>query len=140
MAKNLSPEEFADKQARNLVNSLEDVKRGISNVSTAPTQKAAANSDKYLQGVQRGVDKWKRGLNRVSLEEWKDKALTKGVARIPDGISAARNKVVQFAQEFLPFQATITEKVRKMPNVTLEDGIQRAIAQMRETAKFVRKG
>lgn len=136
----VTPEEFQEKQARNLKNSIPDIVRGVERVSEAPTLKAAAKKDKMLAGVTAAVNsgKWEAGLKRVSLEEWKTKMIDKGTGRIAAGIDGARDKTIAFAAELLPFQDNLKAKVDKMPDVTLEDSINRMTTFVRGMANFKR--
>jgi len=140
MAIKVTPEEYAEKQARNLKASTPDIRRGVERVTEAPTQKAAQAQDKMLARLTEAVQsgKWARGLNRVTLEDWKGQMLNKGVPRIAAGIDAAHDKVVSFASELLPFQASLQSTVTRMPDLTLEDNIGRAAEWMRGMAKFKR--
>jgi len=137
MAK-LTPEEFQEKHARRLKGALEDIRRGVERLKESPTKKAAAKIDKmkerWLKAVEEG--KVQRGLEGVGLEEWKDKFLNKGVPRIPAGIDGARDKVIKFASKLLPHIDAGKAKLEKMPDVTLEDSINRASEWIRHMAKF----
>ena len=137
----VSPEEFADKHARNLKNSIEDIRRGIERVSEAPTAKAAAAQDKMLTRLEEAVrsGKWARGLQRVSLDEWKQKALEKGVNRIAAGIDAARDKQIEFARQLLEYENRLLSEIERMPDLTLEDSINRAVAWIRGMSRFSRE-
>ena len=139
MAK-VTPEEFAEKQARNLKNAIPDMQRGIENVTESSTKKAAQKADKYLNGIQKAVQsgKWQAGLNRVSTEEWKSKMINKGLNRVGPGIDAARDKVIGFASELLPYIDKVKKEVDAMPDATLEDSIARMTHQVRQMSKFRR--
>lgn len=140
MAK-LTAKEFQEKHARRLKQSTEDIRTGIERVTEAPTLKAAAKKQKMKTNLNAAIDsgKWERGLKRVTLEDWKKKAIEKGIGRIPAGIDEAAPKVVAFAEQLLPFQDKIQADIKKMPDVTLEDGIARMTKQVREMSKFQRK-
>jgi len=142
MGVKVTPEEYAEKQARRLKASTDDIRRGVARVTVSPTAKAAAAQDKMLARLTESVQsgKWASGLKRVSLEEWKSKTLEKGVNRIAAGIDAAHDKVVAFAGELLPFEDSLLGTVDSMPDLTLEDSISRASAWMRGMAKFRRRG
>ena len=139
MAK-LTPEQFQEKHARNLKAANADMERGVQNVTEAPTLKAAAAQEKMLAGITRAVTsgKWADGLKRVSLDEWKDKMITKGIPRVAAGIDAAAPKVIAFAAALLPFEDELKAKIDRMPNVTIDDSINRATTWMRGMAKFRR--
>lgn len=134
----LTASEFAEKHARNLVNSQNDIVAGINKVTVSPTKLAAAKQEKMIQNLTASVrdGSWARGLNKVSLDDWKKKAIEVGVGRIPAGIAAAKDKVEKFASEFLPFVEKVAESVRAMPDMNLQDSIARMTKQVTETAKF----
>lgn len=140
MAIKVTPEQYAEKQARNLKAATPDIRRGVERVTVSPTAKAAEAQDKMLARLTEAVQsgKWAAGLRRVSLEDWKGKMLEKGVPRIAAGIDAAYDKVVAFASDLLPFQATLQGKIEGMSDLTLEDNIERAAEWMRGMAKFKR--
>lgn len=137
----LTPDQFADKHARNLKASIQDIQQGINNVTEAPTAKAAKAQTKMLQNLTNSVNsgKWAARLNSVSVEDWKSAAINKGLPRIASGIDGARAKVVDFASQLLPYEANLQAQVTKLPNLTLEDSINRMTTFVRGMAKFQRK-
>jgi len=139
MAK-LSPTEFTEKHARRLKASVEDIRRGIDRVTESPTEKAAAKQDKMLTNLTRAVTdgKWAAGLKRVTLEEWKRKARDVGVNRIAAGIDAAKDKVTAFAEVLLPHIDRGQEKIKAMPDTTLDDNINRMVSFARHMSEFRR--
>ena len=136
----LTPEEFQEKHARRLKAAIEDMRKGVEAVTEAPTLKAAAKKDKMLAGITDAIasGKWERGLKRVTLEEWKSKMVDKGLGRVAAGIDAAKDKVIAFAGELLPYQDTLVRDIEKMPDVSLEDSINRMTFFIRGMAKFKR--
>jgi len=136
----VTPEEFQEKHARRLKAATEDIRRGVERVSEAPTLKAAAKKEKMKAKLMEALDsgKWENGLKRVTLEEWKAKMIEKGVSRIPAGIDAAADKVRAFASELLPYIDSQVANVKRMPDVTLEDSINRMVTFIRGMAKFRR--
>lgn len=138
----LSPEQFQEKHNRRLKASIEDMKAGVQRVTEAPTMKAAQKLDKARMNYNAAIDsgKMKRRLEAVGLDEWKRKMVDVGVGRVAAGIDAAKDKVIGFAAEFLPYLDSGVAKIKQMPDATLEDSIARATAMMRHNAKFQRKG
>jgi len=137
----VTPEEFAEKHARRLKGSIQDIQTGIERVTEAPTAKAAAKQQKMLQNLQEAVQsgKWADGLKRVSLEEWKTKIIEKGLPRIAAGVDASFDKQVRFAQQLLAHEAELKAKIDQMPDLTLQDSINRATAWIQGMSKFRRK-
>jgi len=140
MAK-LTPKEFQEKHNRRLKAAVEDMRAGVERVTESPTAKAAAKADKMRAEIVRSIDsgKWAAGLKRVSLEEWKRKMIDKGVGRVAAGIDSAADKVEAFAAELLPHIDAGRNAISKLPDVTLEDSINRMTTFIRHMAKFTRK-
>ena len=137
----VTAEEYAEKHARRLKGAVEDIRRGVERVTEAPTAKAADKQDKMIANLQAAVSsgKWARRLRAVTLEEWKDKTLGKGIGRIAAGIDAAHAKQVDFAVQLLAFEETLKVKVDAMSDMTLEDSIAKMTAWARGMSKFSKK-
>jgi len=140
MAK-LTAKEFQEKHARRLKAATEDMRKGVEAVTESPTAKAAKKADKMRANITASIDsgKWAAGLNRVSLEDWKSKMINKGVGRVAAGIDEAAPKVEAFAAQLLPHIDQGVTTINKLPDVTLEDSINRMTTFVRHMAKFTRK-
>jgi len=139
MAK-LTASEFQEKHARRLKGAVEDVRRGIDRVTENPCEKAAAKQDKMLSNLTAAVQsgKWAQGLKRVSLDTWKRKARDIGVNRIAAGIDGAKDKVIEFAEVLLPHIDRGQEKIKAMPDITLDDNINRMTSFIRHMSELKR--
>lgn len=139
MAK-LTASEFQEKHARRLKAAVEDVRKGIDRVTENPCEKAALKQDKMLTNLTAAVTsgKWAAGLKRVSLEDWKKNARDIGVNRIAAGIDGAKTKVIAFAEQLLPHIDREKAKIAAMPDVTLDDNINRMTSFVRGMANFKR--
>lgn len=136
----LSATEFQEKHARRLKQSVEDIRKGIERVTENPCDKAAAKQDKMLTNLTAAVQsgKWAAGLKRVPLEKWKKQARDVGVNRIAAGIDAAKEKTIAFAEQLLPHIDRGQEKIKSMPDVTLDDNINRMVSFVRHMGEFKR--
>jgi hypothetical protein len=139
MAK-LTPQQFTEKWQRRIQAATPDIQAGINRVDTAPTQLAASKKDKMLANLTAAVQsgKWEAGLNRVTLAEWKKNAIEKGIPRIAQGAAGAGTKVTNFASQLLPFQDNLVSQIKAMPDLTLEDSINRMVTFTRGMANFKR--
>ena len=137
----LTPEQFQEKQARNLKASIDYMRSGISNVTESPTMKAASRADKMLTNLSKAVQNgtWGNRLKAVSLDEWKEKMLNKGLPRVAGGIDAAKSKVVDFASQLLPAIDSAKKDIQSMPDLTLEDNINRMTTFIRKMSQFKKK-
>lgn len=136
----LTSSEFQEKHARRLSQATEDVRKGIQRLTVNPCELAAAKKDKMLQNVTAAIQdgRWENGLKRVSLDDWKNKALNVGVGRIAAGIAAAKDKVIAFADQLLPHIDAGQAKIKNLPDLTLEDNIARMDTFIRHMATFKR--
>lgn len=139
MAK-VTAQEFAEKWSRRLTASSPDIQRGINRVDQAPTEKAAAKKDKMLANLTASVQggKWESGLRRVTLADWKKAATEKGIPRISAGVQGATPKVTEFAQQLLSFEDGLQAQVNSLPDLTIEDSVNRASTWIRGMYKFKR--
>ena len=138
----VTPKEYQEKHARRLKAALTDMTAGVERVTEAPTAKAAKKVDKMRANLLHALDsgKWARRLNSVTLDEWKRKMIDVGVPRVSAGIDASADKVEAFAAELLPHVDKCVAEVKKMPDTTLDDNINRMVGFIRGMSKFERKG
>lgn len=133
----LPPSVIAKKWGRNAGTAGQSLKEGIENVNESPMEAAAAKEDLYLQRIQEAVadGRYSRGLKKVSLAEWKDKTINKGVPRYQASIPGAIPKMEAAMNVLVPHIEEGQKLVQAMPSVTLEDGINRAAAMIRHMHK-----
>lgn len=134
------PQAATAKWVRNISSATADITRGVQAVTTAPGQAAAAQAQKWINNLQAAQAKWKARVASVSLTDWQNAMLNVGVPRIAQGANAKQGKFTSFMQDFLPYLQSGVATIDKMPNVTLEDSINRATAMIRHNAKFSRNG
>ncbi|MBA7578355.1 hypothetical protein ES708_20217 [subsurface metagenome] len=130
--------EFQEKWSRRLKGSLEDIKRGVDKVTEAPGVKAAAKVDKlkakWLAKIEDGT--WARQVAAVSIDEWKRLFKDKVTARLSSGVDGAEKKVIAFAEKLLAYEDSLQTKVKRMPDLTIDDSIARATEWIRGMNKF----
>jgi hypothetical protein len=134
----LTPEEAAAKHAARLKAAISDMQRGIQRVTVAPTQLAAAKQDKMKARLNAKIDDgtWARNLKAVDLSSWQNAILTKGLGRVAQGVDASQPKVAAFYQKLFPAIDAARSKIASMPDVTVEDNINRVATYIREMSKF----
>ena len=131
----------AEKWARRLKGATEDIRTGVEAVTEAPTKKAVEKKDKWIARMtsKEVQDKWASRLSSVTLEDWKNAMLNKGIGRISAGVDEAQADFEAFMSELLPHIEAGRSKIAKMPDVTLEDNIRRMEEFIRHMATFRRK-
>jgi len=97
-------------------------------VTVAPGQLAARQKAVYVQNVQARADHWAARVGRVSLQEWQNAMITKGIPRVATGASAAQAKMTAVFAQLLPF---IERGKSSLPQRgTFEQNKNRAMAWM----------
>jgi len=136
----VNPEEFQEKHARRLKASVEDIRKGVEKITRNPCELAAAKQEKMISKLTESINsgKWAKNLKKVTLDEWKTKMTEKGIPRISGGIDGAKAKVIDFAKDLLPHVDAGVEKVKRLPDLTIEDSVNRASAFIRHMADFKR--
>lgn len=142
MAKNLTPQQIAEKQMRRTKAATQDMVTGVQNVTEAPSKKAVAKKNKAIQNWNQAMQsgRWERNLGAVTLDQWKAAMIDKGVSRVAAGVDASKDKLEAFYGQLLPFQADLSKKVNALPDLTIEDSIQRATVWIRGMAEFRNRG
>jgi len=137
-----NPQLVASKWVRGMQNAGESMKAGIQAVSVAPGQIAAARADLYRQKVIEAVDsgRYQAATAAVSLEEWKQAALTKGVSAATSRAQQSQDKVLRFLNFWLPITQQASQMVQGMPKGTLENAKARMIANVEFLAGKKYKG
>lgn len=109
---------------------------GVNAVTTSPGELAARASDRYLAGVQQNVAKFKRNSAGVSLSDWQQAMITKGLPRVASGAAASQSRFAAVMDDLIPYM-----KRAQLPprGTTPEQNAQRAVAQILHNANY-RKG
>lgn len=123
----VNAQEWQEKHARRLKASTEDIKKGVMNVREAPGVAAARSKELLKQRIIEAIDNgtWETKVAGVSLQEWQDKFINKGVNRIAAGVDAAKEKSIASAEKLLKNVDTASSEVKAMPKGTIDDSINR---------------
>lgn len=135
----LDPTTATAKWVNNLSNATQEITDGVNAVQQAPGQAAAAKVQTWLARIQASAQKWQTNVAAVSLGEWQQSMIKVGIPRIASGAQAKQGKYQAFATKFYPYLASGVATVKAMPKVTLQDGINRAVAMINHNAKFSNK-
>lgn len=135
MAK-LDPNSGTAKWVNNLSNATSSITDGVNKVSEAPGVAAARQAQTWLLRIQQSVQKWQNNVSAVSLAQWKEAMINIGIPRIAEGAQKKQGKYLAFAQKFYPWVEQGQAQVKAMPKVTLQDGINRAVAMIKHNASY----
>ena len=129
------------KWVRNTSGAADAMKIGVMAVTTAPTATAAQHLDRYQQGVMNAVSSGKMAaaLNAVTLNDWQQAMVTKGIARVPQGVQSAQGKFQTFMDAWLPYEQQLQTRIAQMPKGTLADSQARANFAIQYNAAYSRR-
>lgn len=101
---------------------------GINAVTVAPGQAAARQSAVWAQNTAAAKDKYAKNVAAVTLQEWQQAAIQKGVPRIASGAAASQGKMQAAMTQILPQIASIVQALP--PRGNTDQNIARAVAYM----------
>lgn len=138
MAKALSAEAVVRLWSERGQGATETVRAGVNAVTESPMAKAAAQVEVWAANVQRAKQKFVDKLTAVTLQQWKAAMLGKGLTNMSNGYvdPTSVNKFANFMRAWLPYVRQGAAQIRAMPKGTLQQGIDRAVAQIRWNAGF----
>jgi len=129
----VNSQQWLAKWSQNLNASGQYIKSGVQSVTTAPGQSAAAAQDRMLAGVTAAVQsgKWARNVSKVSLADWQNAMITKGIPRIAQGTAVAVQTKGPQIDTLLANVNSAAAVANALPKGGIEQGIARATAFMR---------
>ena len=135
-----TPQEAAKRLGDGIRNGGSKYTSGVNAVQTNPASQAIAKRNKWVAAMQNPEthNKWEAGLSRVTLADWKNAAGTVGAQRYSQSADKAQSNYQDFAADFFPFLNNVQQQINNMPDVTLEERIQKAVANMRAIAQYQR--
>lgn len=134
----IDAQKFTDRWAAGMAAAGTKYKEGVQAVTEAPNAKAAQAESRYLAGTQEAVASgaYQRGNQAVTLEDWKNAAITKGAARLAGGAQAAVPKMRAAAGPLLAHIESGMSLLQSMPRGTFEENMQRSIAMATHMHSF----
>lgn len=123
----LTSQQITENWSNKMKNSVTRIQTGIDNVTESPMAKAAANKDKWLQGIQmaHANGRWVAGLNGVTLGDWKNVTKAKVASSLSTGVDNAKTKHQKFSNYLVNTLNQILPQVAASPKMTMEDSINR---------------
>jgi len=123
---------WLDKWKRRLDSAQTDITNGVNRVTTAPGQQAAAASQRMLQGVTDAVTSgvWGRRVASVSLQDWQNAMIKKGIPRMATGTAQAQATKASKIDTLLSAVDTAAAAARALPKGGIEQSKARANAFM----------
>lgn len=123
---------WLEKWKRRLDGAATDITNGVNRVTTAPGQAAAAASDRMLAGITQSVTSgvWGRRVASVSLNDWQQSMIKKGIPRMATGTAQAVATKAPKIDALLAVVDAASAQVKSMPKGGIEQSKARAAAFM----------
>ena len=126
---NVDPSTLAANWAKNLSGATDRIKAGVQAVTTPPGQAAAAAADRWLANVTNSQALFRKNVAAVSLSDWQDAFVNKGLTRIAGGAQAAVPKFATTLGKIIQTQKSIVSSLPARGDV--EANIARSAAFIR---------
>ena len=136
----LDPTSATTKWQQRMQAAAQQITEGVNAVTTSPGVLAAAQANVWITKLQASVDKWKRNVGALTLQEWQTAMINRGIPNIATGVQAKSGNYQAFATKFYPYLQTGVNHVKTMPKGTLADGIARATYMITYNNKYTGGG
>lgn len=133
-----TPDQAAAQWATRLGQSTQKIQQGIESVTVAPGQAAARQADVWVQNTAAAKDKWRANVANVSLQDWQQAVISKGLARVGPGATAAQAKFATFMGQLLPHIDRVKSSLP--PRGTFEQNLNRMTQFATGMHQFKRNG
>lgn len=140
MPRRLDPAQAAQNWVTGLGQAGAKIQQGVQAVTEAPGVKAARNAQGYLNGVQNGVQKWQRKVAAVTLGDWMQATITKGVPRIAQGAQASQGKYQDAVTPLFQYMGNLGNTIDGMPNDTPAARDARMLTWAQRMREFTGRG
>lgn len=136
----VTAQQMTENWSSGLTSNIPKIREGVNRVSESPMEKAAANKDKWIAGINKSFanGSWENGLRKVSLQQWKDITSAKINTSLAAGVQAAQAKYQAIAGQLLSHINNGLPAINNMPSVTLQDSANRMVTWMNHMAGFQR--
>lgn len=133
----IDPTTAAQRWVSGLSGAGQKITDGIRSVTTAPGQSAARQKGAWVQNTTAAADKWAANTAAVSLSDWQNAAVSKGVPRIASGATAAEAKMASFLQQLFPHIDSVKSSLPARGS--FDQNVQRMVAFSQGMHKFQKR-
>uniref|UniRef100_A0A6H1ZX97 Uncharacterized protein n=1 Tax=viral metagenome TaxID=1070528 RepID=A0A6H1ZX97_9ZZZZ len=130
-------ERWAKKQIERARVAGPEYEEGVKAPERDPIKAAIAANEKRVANLQRSITDrtWEKTMGKLTMADWQEPTLAKGVARFPAGVEAAEKKITNFVTKFRPLLDGIQSRVRAMPQATDAQREARVLENLRSLKK-----
>lgn len=134
-------QQWLDKWGQRMGTAGPFIQAGVQRVQTAPGQSAAASAQLFAQRINEAITSglWAKRVGSVSLQDWQQAMITKGIPRLTQGIAVAQKTKGPQITALLAAVDQASAAAKALPKGSLENSIQRAVTFMRTMSQLAPK-
>ncbi|MEM3860759.1 MAG: hypothetical protein QW478_15425, partial [Candidatus Micrarchaeaceae archaeon] len=137
-----TPDAIVQRWQTNLANAGATITAGVNALKTAPGQSAAAAKQDWIAAMTNKAvqDRWATQVAAVTLQQWQQAMIQKGIPNLQNGVANAKTKMTNFITWLVNTENQLLPTIDAMPSLTLQQRIARATAWMQGMNKTPYKG
>lgn len=135
--KRISSAQIAQKWADKTAAATDQLKNGVMAVDKAPSFSAVEQAQVWIDKLNQSFREqtWQDALTAVTLQDWQNAMITKGIPVIADRVRKAVGKYQKFIDAYMNwFKLNVQPQLDSTPRGTLEQNISRATLVIRASA------
>lgn len=136
----LNPTSATTKWSQRMQAAGPQITEGVNAVTESPGIAAARQATVWLAKLTASVDKWKRNVGAMTLDQWRTAMIERGIPAIATGVAAKSGNYQAFAEKFYPYLATGVAHVKTMPKGTIAQSQARAAYMIDYNHKYTGGG
>lgn len=131
-------EQIAEKYGRRVAGAGADYAAGVQAPSRPWAQATIASEPRWKAGITEAISKksFTRGVQKAGDAKWQERASTIGASRYTAAAPEAASAYAAVAGQIMQAGNAARQAAQAMPNATLEQRLQRAVAAMKATSDF----
>ena len=132
----LSPDRISEKWGRRMKGAVGDIQAGLDAMQVDPGQAAVAKQDKMLQNTMAAIQDgtWAKRRLAVSKQQFVEITKKKVAQRLASGVDESMPKRQKFDQYLVNTLNAALPSIHQMPDLTIEDSVNRVRALMEHMA------
>jgi hypothetical protein len=129
----VTAQQWAQSWANGMSGADAKIRAGVMATVLSPGQEALGSIAKMRANWIAAIDsgRWAIAMGAMTVQEWQQAMIQKGLPRIADGVAAGKPKVQAYANIAIPVMQALQAQIHAMPKTTPAESEARVLAWMR---------